>query len=57
MVSVDYSENANEITVTTFLDRQVVSKVITCKATKTTVVEVYKEGQSKPMETYVYGKV
>lgn len=57
MVSVDYSENANEITVTTFLDRQVVSKVITCKATKTTVVEVYKEGQPKPMETYVYGKV
>lgn len=57
MVSVDYSENANEITVTTFLDRKVVSKVITCKATKTTIIEVYKEGQSNPIETYVYGKV
>lgn len=57
MVSVDYKENSTKIVVTTLLDRKPVTKVITYKDTKTTIVEVYKEGCKNPIETYVYGKV
>ena len=57
MVSVDYKENSTKVVVTTLLDRKPVTKVITYKDTKTTIVEVYKEGCKGPIETYVYGKV
>ena len=57
MISVDYKENSTEIVVTTLLDKKPVTKVITYKATKTIIVEVYKEGCKGPIETYVYGKV
>ena len=56
-VQIQYSENANAITVTTFRNRKPVTKVVTDKRTGLTVTEVFKENVKKPIERYVYNKI
>lgn len=52
-----YSEDTKEVTVTTFCDRNVVTKTILDKSTGCTIVEIYKEGNDFPIERYVYNTV
>ena len=53
-VNVQYSENSKRVAITAYKGMKPVVKVITCKKTGQTIIEVYKEGHSKPIETYIY---
>ena len=55
--NVGYHEDDKIISVSVLRKRSLVSKTIIDKATGITTVQVYKEGNKKPVETYVYNKI
>lgn len=55
-ITVDYFECSEYTEVTTMRNRQPITRAVTDKATGVTTVEVFKEGSTKPIETYVYNK-
>ena len=57
MVNVHYKETDKKVTVVTLQNRSPVVRTITDKRTGITVVEIYKEGNKKPVETFVYSDV
>lgn len=56
-LQIKYSENRTKVSVTTYLNRTPVTKVITEKSTGLTTIEVYKEGVRNPIERYVYNRI
>ena len=56
-ISTQYSENAREITVTTFRNKKPVTRVVTDKTSGLTTIEVFKESIKFPIERYVYDKL
>lgn len=56
MISIDYKENSKRVVVTTLHGRKPMSRTVTDKATGITTIEVFKEGNPTPVETYVYNR-
>lgn len=53
-LQIKYSENRTKVSVTTYLNRETVTKVILNKVTGETITEVYEKDCKHPIEQYVY---